>query len=425
MMAMRIVLTNDDGFESRNIQALFTALKAAGHDVILTAPYRNQSGLSALLGALSDLPRTSTPSSGGLIATGSPGVGPTTIAADQFYVDSSPSASALYGIDIAAQAKWGAAPDLVLSGPNIGNNLGGITPHSGTVGAAITALKRGIPAIAVSGVNGDPATAPLLAAITLRVVAALDDRGKIALPAGIGLNVNVPGLDSKRTAASYRFAFTQIGAGGDPVIRFTPNPGVPSTPTTTGLPPDHNPGSESNAFAAGDTVTVSPMQATYQAPPDQTALVLAQMRGLFSSALAIINPKLINISARGFVGVGSAVQIAGFVVSGGSAKTVLIRASGPALTAFEVAGLLADPVVELFDRDGGIVATNDNWSVDAVKAAALVAAAARVGAFAWTPGSKDAALLVALAPGRYTVVVRGVGDTTGVALLEAYDVGID
>lgn len=95
-VAMRIVITNDEGFESRNIQALFFALRAAGHDVILSAPYRNQSGASAQLGSLSDIPRTNAPSPGGTIASGAPGVGPTTIAADQYYVDSSPI-GALFG----------------------------------------------------------------------------------------------------------------------------------------------------------------------------------------------------------------------------------------------------------------------------------------------------------------------------------------
>jgi len=424
-MAMRIVLTNDDGFESSNLQALFTALRAAGHDVILSAPYRNVSGSSAQLGLLSDIPRTGAPSPGGLIPAGAPGVGPTGIAPNQYYVDSSPIAALLYGIDIAAPAKWGALPDLVISGPNAGNNYGVVVVHSGTVGAAVTAINRGVPAIAVSGANDDAAAAPKLAAIVLRAItAAVDDHGKIALPSGIGLNVNIPTLDSPRTAASYRFAFTQIGCGVNLGIRFALRNGDPPAPATVGPPNDNNPGSEPNAFD-GNTVTVSPIQGTFQAPPAQTAQVLTQMRGLFATAVAIINPKLINISVRGLVGAGNAAQIAGFVITGTSAKTILFRAGGPALVAFGVAGTLADPLVELYDRDNRLIATNDNWSTDATKASAIAAAAVRVGAFAWAPGSKDAALLVSLAPGPYTVVVRGVGDTTGVALIEAYDADVD
>ena len=422
LVAMRIVITNDDGFESRNIQALYTALRAAGHDVILSAPFRDQSGTSAQLGGLTDIAPTSTPSPGNTIAANQPGVGPTTIAPDQFYVNSTPTAAVLYGIDVAAPAKWRAGPDLVIAGPNIGNNLGGVTPHSGTVGAAIAALNRGIPAIAVSGANGNAATAPLLAAITLRVVSAFDQQGKIALPPGVGLNVNVPVLESKRTAESYRYAFTQIGSGASPAFTFQLRAGDAPAPFAPSLPIDNNPGSEVNAFADGNTVTVSPIQGTYQAQPDQAAQVLTHGRGLFNSALAVSNPKLVNISTRAFVGVGAAVQITGFMVSGTSNKTVLIRASGPSLASLGVAGALVDPTVALYDCNNRLVATNDNWNTNATEGAAITTAAATVGAFAWQQGSKDAALLVTLAPGTYTVVVHGASDDSGIALVEVYDV---
>jgi len=397
-MAMRIVIGNDDGFESRNIQALYTALKAAGHDVILSAPFYDQSATSAMLGPLSNYPRPTTASPGGLIAAGVPGVGPTTIAEDQYYVNGSPVAAILYGIEVAAKEKWNAAPDLVITGPNVGNNLGTITSHSGTIGAAITALNRGIPALAMSGANGDAATAPLLAEVTLRLLAAIEERGRIVLPAGIGLNVNVPVLDPSRAAASYPLAFTQIADGS---------------------------GGESWVFNEGNTVTVSPIQGTYQATPEQAALTLGKLRTSFRSTLAIANPKLINISVRGFVGTGSSVQIAGFYISGSAAKTVLIRASGPALVALGVTGSLADPVVELYDKENRLVAANDNWGDDAAKASAITTATAKIGAFAATPGSKDAALIVTLSPGAYTVVIKGAGSATGVALVEIYDINVD
>ncbi len=403
--ALRILVTNDDGFESRNLQALFTALKAAGHDVLMSAPYRNQSGVSAALGTLYDFPATTTPSPGGVIPSGAPGVGPTTLAADQYYVDGTPVAAIIHGIETLAPAKWGARPDLVISGPNAGHNLGTVTPHSGTVGAAITALNWGVPAIAVSGVNEDAASAPLLAQIALRVLAAALNQGRIALPLGTGLNVNAPALDSSRTAASYRYAFPQINTAGNPA--------------------DSNPYSEGNAIADGNTVTVSPIQGTYQAPPDKAAQVRSKMRALFASAITIENPKLINLSVRGTVGTGSSVQIVGLVISGSSTKTVLIRASGPALATFGVTGTLADPILELYNNENRLVATNDNWGDDDATRSTIAAAVTRMGAFEWLPGSKDAALLLALAPGTFTAVVKGAGNTTGIALIEAYDVNVD
>jgi 5'-nucleotidase len=403
--AMRILLTNDDGFESRNLQALFSALREAGHDVLISAPYREQSGMSAALGVLNNFPVTTTRSPAGTIPAGSPGVGPTTLAADQFYVDGTPVAAVIHGIETLSRARWGLYPELVISGPNIGSNLGTVTPHSGTVGAAITAINWGVPAIAVSGVNGDAASAPLLAAITLRVLAAASHQGRIALPPGTGLNVNTPALDPSRTAASYRYVFTQI--------------------STVGNPADPDPLSERNALAAGDTVTVSPIQGTFQAPPDKAAQVLTKMRDLFSTAIPLHDSKLANLSARGMVGAGTAAKVVGIVISGTSPKNLLIRASGPALASFGVNDLLADPLLEVYDRDNQLVATNDNWGDDAAKATAIAQAATRKGAFPWPAGSRDAALIVTLPAGSFTAVVRGAGDSSGIALVEAYDLAVD
>ena len=134
-------------------------------------------------------------------------------------------------------------------------------------------------------------------------------------------------------------------------------------------------------------------------------------------------PRLINISTRGQVGTGANILIAGFVVGGTTSKTVLIRASGPAIAAapFNVPGTLADPEVQLYGQGSPapLVATNAGWSGNAQ----IAAAAASVGAFAWSnPSSNDSALLVTLPPGAYTAQVSGVSGDSGVALVEVYDV---
>ena len=143
--ALNIVLTNDDGFETANIQTLYEALVEAGHDVIMSAPYSGQSGTSGKIAFLQPIADTSEVSEGGLLPAGSPGVGETRIDVQQFYVDGSPTASVLYGIDVKAMQIWASYPDLVISGPNEGNNLGVITPHSGTVGATVAALIKAFP----------------------------------------------------------------------------------------------------------------------------------------------------------------------------------------------------------------------------------------------------------------------------------------
>jgi hypothetical protein len=126
-----------------------------------------------------------------------------------------------------------------------------------------------------------------------------------------------------------------------------------------------------------------------------------------------------NISARTRVGTGSNVLIPGFVIEGVVPKQVLIRAVGPELATFYVGGYLEDPTMTVFTGQTPI-ATNDDWSA-ASNAAELAAAAVNVGAFPLSAGSKDAAVLVSLDPGPYTVKVSGVGETVGVSLVEVYD----
>jgi Zn-dependent metalloprotease len=129
------------------------------------------------------------------------------------------------------------------------------------------------------------------------------------------------------------------------------------------------------------------------------------------------SPRLVNISARNQVGVGSNILIAGFAISGTGSKQVLIRGIGPALVAFGVNGALADPYIRLFDSSSRMVTENDNWN------ASLASTFASVGAFPLVSGSKDAALLISLSAGStYTVRVSGVNATTGEALVEIYEV---
>ena len=129
------------------------------------------------------------------------------------------------------------------------------------------------------------------------------------------------------------------------------------------------------------------------------------------------SPRLVNLSARHWVGTGADVLIAGFVVAGSGTKQVLIRAVGPTLTNFGVAGALADPQLEVLDGSGRTLGSNDNWSPS------LSATFSQVGAFPLATGGRDAATLITLPAGAgYTVKVSGVNNTTGEALIEVYEV---
>jgi hypothetical protein len=130
--------------------------------------------------------------------------------------------------------------------------------------------------------------------------------------------------------------------------------------------------------------------------------------------------RLTAVAARMNVTLGEGTLIAGFTIAGNAPKTMLIRGVGPTLATFGVTGVLADPQIAVFSGSTQ-VASNDNWETGASTAAQISAASAQVGEFPLPAGSKDAALLVTLPPGSYTVVVTGVGNTTGVALVEVYD----
>lgn len=124
-------------------------------------------------------------------------------------------------------------------------------------------------------------------------------------------------------------------------------------------------------------------------------------------------PQLLNISTRAQVLAGDNVAIGGFIVSGSDYTNVVIRAIGPSLAGFGVIAPLQDPVIELHDSKGAVVATNENWQdTEAIELNASGLA---------PTDPREAAIFAALAPGAYTAVLRGSNGSTGTALVEAYN----
>jgi uncharacterized protein (DUF1800 family) len=132
--------------------------------------------------------------------------------------------------------------------------------------------------------------------------------------------------------------------------------------------------------------------------------------------------RLMNLSTRALVGSGASTFFSGLsIAAGGGARHLLIRAAGPSLTALGVTTAVSDPALAVLDTAGRQVTNgaNDNW--ETAGATALTSAFAAAGAFPFSAGSKDAALLIDLAPGNYTIQVNGVGSAAGTALVEVYD----
>ncbi|MBL9187785.1 MAG: arylsulfatase [Opitutaceae bacterium] len=156
----------------------------------------------------------------------------------------------------------------------------------------------------------------------------------------------------------------------------------------------------------------------------QTSSVIAGGTGvalveIYDTGTGATAARLVNASARAFVGTGASILIPGIVVGGDGAAGLLIRATGPALGKFGVADALADPMIALY-RGSTLVATNDDWGA-AANAAQITTSAAAAGAFAFDNGSRDAALLTTLPAGTsYSVQVSGKNNTTGTVLVEFY-----
>ena len=123
-----------------------------------------------------------------------------------------------------------------------------------------------------------------------------------------------------------------------------------------------------------------------------------------------------NVSTRGLVETGDNVMIGGVIVGSntGMMARVVVRAIGSSLTDLGVTGALQDPRLELFDSNGMMIQADDNWK-DSQQT--------EIEATGLAPSDdRESALVRDLAPGAYTAIVRGVGDTTGVGLVEAYDI---
>lgn len=123
--------------------------------------------------------------------------------------------------------------------------------------------------------------------------------------------------------------------------------------------------------------------------------------------------RIVNISTRGEAGPGDDVIIGGFIIGGLDPVKVIARALGPSLTSLGVDGALQDPVMELHDGNGALLFTNDNWRSDQEQE--IIATTIP------PPNDKESAIVADLAPGNYTALVYGAGSTTGVALVEVYD----
>ena len=136
--------------------------------------------------------------------------------------------------------------------------------------------------------------------------------------------------------------------------------------------------------------------------------------------------RLTNISTRAFVETGDKVVIGGFIVQGSGAKKVIIRALGPELTQYGITEALRNPTLELYNGNGDLIASNNNWVTTIIGGIITQNQASDIRNSGYAPNDGlESAIIADLPPGNYTAIMRGVNDTTGVGLVEVYDLNPD
>jgi hypothetical protein len=133
-------------------------------------------------------------------------------------------------------------------------------------------------------------------------------------------------------------------------------------------------------------------------------------------------PYLANLSTRAFVQTGDNLMIGGLIVEGTQPKSVILRAIGPELSQYGIPNVMADPTLELHNANGALIASNNNWQTTIIGGIITSDQVQDIQNSGHAPGDlRESAIMANLSPGSYTAIVHGVNNTTGVALVEAYD----
>ncbi|MDJ0678707.1 MAG: phytase [Xenococcaceae cyanobacterium MO_167.B52] len=275
--ALDILLVNDDGFEAEGIDVIYEGLVAAGYDVTLVAPKAQQSGKGTLINVESIFQPVEV----------------VEFEENKWFVDGSPIVTTLAGLDFILD---GEEPDLVISGINEGANIGAnIAISSGTVSAATTATRRGIPAIAISA-NGDAQNLSESYEVGTELVLDLIEElqatqapGAELLPEGVGLSVNIPenrsggvALTELDQTSNINLSFGELpeGFGEGAGVLFSFN--EPISPDEI-----NDPTSEGENFLAGN-ITITPIDGSWVA--DSSIRESIQSRFLAEIALTKVTP---------------------------------------------------------------------------------------------------------------------------------------
>ncbi|POS73870.1 5'/3'-nucleotidase SurE [Diaporthe helianthi] len=217
---IRIIQSNDDGWAELYLRSFHDSLLSGGHDAVVSAPAENQSGRSSL--DADPARRTAACQYDSCPANTNAATGTNSSDTRLNWVNSFPVTSMRFGINSIGPSRWGgAAPELAVSGPNVGSNVYLQVQFSGTVGAACYAVgEAGLPAIAFSGLTDGnlpwntvpvPARSLIYADLAANLTNAIIDAGAPYLPPGIFLNVNFPEVTGACTDANnFKWVLSRI-----------------------------------------------------------------------------------------------------------------------------------------------------------------------------------------------------------------------
>ena len=246
---LRVLITNDDGYQAPGIRALAPAIAELGYDVLVVAPLHDESGVgSARAGMVGRPIRTVSDEESGVTFNG---------------IDGTPALA----VTLASVGAFGRAPDVVLSGINRGHNIGVPILHSGTVAAALTAAGQGLSAVAISIDSEDPGHWPTAATVAAEALTWI-----LAEPSGTVLTINVPDRPFDQLVGVRHASLAPIKRSR--VIGTTAPTGEPMIELEPPLP---NPVADSDeALLAAGFVTVTPIVGIREVKDDAAATALAK-----------------------------------------------------------------------------------------------------------------------------------------------------
>ncbi len=262
--------------------------------------------------------------------------------------------------------------------------------------------------------------------VTNSTIARNSDRG-IVNEGSARIKNSIVALNASAGVADVNGSFTSLGfnligktdAGSPGFTQPTDHKGTVASPLDPKLDPagvKNNGGLTATIALLSGSLAINAANATNAPLRDQRGYIRSGPFDIGAFEFGgTIPASLGNISTRGFVQTGDNVLIGGFIITGGGPKKIILRALGPTLgrPPFNVPGTLANPTMELRSGSGALIASNDNW--ESAANAVSIPTAYR------PPNNFESAIFTSLNPGSYTAIVRGVSNSTGVALVEGYD----